>query len=216
MSFFSWEKFNALPVVGILRNFPAAQTDTLAARYADAGLTCLEVTMNTEGAAETIARLGETFAGRLNIGAGTVCTRQDLDKALGAGAAFIVTPILAGTVIKTCVRKGIPVFPGAYTPTEIYQAWSMGAHMIKVFPASGLGPAFIKEVLAPLDKLKLMPTGGVGLDNFEEYLRAGAAGLGIGSGLFPRDLVKEERWDELSGLFARFVAAFHRYKNTTI
>jgi 2-dehydro-3-deoxyphosphogluconate aldolase/(4S)-4-hydroxy-2-oxoglutarate aldolase len=213
MTPFSWEKFNTLPVVGILRNFPAAQTDALATHYADAGLTCLEVTMNTEGAADTIARLSDTFAGRLNIGAGTVCTRQDLDKALGAGAAFIVTPILAGAVIKTCVRKGIPVFPGAYTPTEIYQAWAMGADMVKVFPASGLGPAFIKEVLAPLDKLKLLPTGGVGLENMEEYLRAGAAGLGIGSGLFPKDLVNAGRWDELSALFNRFVNA---YKNTQL
>ena len=213
MNLFSWEKFNTLPIVGILRNFPAAQTDTLAARYADAGLTCLEITMNTEGAADTIARLGDAFAGRLNIGAGTVCTKQDLDKALGAGAAFIVTPVLTGTVIKACVRRGIPVFPGAYTPTEIYQAWAMGADMVKVFPASGLGPAFIKEVLAPLDKLKLMPTGGVGLDNFEEYLRAGAAGLGIGSGLFPKDLVNAGRWDELSALFKRFVEA---YKNTQL
>ena len=213
MTPFSWEKFNTLPVVGILRNFPAAQTDALATQYADAGLTCLEVTMNTEGAADTIARLSDAFAGRLNIGAGTVCTRQDLDKALGAGAAFIVTPVLAGTVIKTCVRRGIPVFPGAYTPTEIYQAWAMGADMVKVFPASGLGPAFIKEVLAPLDKLKLLPTGGVGLENMEEYLRAGAAGLGIGSGLFPKDLVNAGRWDELSALFKRFVNA---YKNTQL
>lgn len=213
MTPFSWEKFNTLPVVGILRNFPAAQTDALATHYADAGLTCLEVTMNTEGAADTIARLSDAFAGRLNIGAGTVCTRQDLDKALGAGAAFIVTPVLAGTVIKTCVRRGIPVFPGAYTPTEIYQAWAMGADMVKVFPASGLGPAFIKEVLAPLDKLKLLPTGGVGLENMEEYLRAGAAGLGIGSGLFPKDLVNAGRWDELSALFRRFVNA---YKNTQL
>ena len=213
MTPFSWEKFNTLPVVGILRNFPAAQTDALATHYADAGLTCLEVTMNTEGAADTIARLSDTFAGRLNIGAGTVCTRQDLDKALGAGAAFIITPVLAGTVIKTCVRRGIPVFPGAYTPTEIYQAWAMGADMVKVFPASGLGPAFIKEVLAPLDKLKLLPTGGVGLENMEEYLRAGAAGLGIGSGLFPKDLVNAGRWDELSALFKRFVNA---YKNTQL
>ena len=213
MTPFSWEKFNTLPVVGILRNFPAAQTDALATHYADAGLTCLEVTMNTEGAADTIARLSDTFAGRLNIGAGTVCTRQDLDKALGAGAAFIVTPVLAGTVIKTCVRRGIPVFPGAYTPTEIYQAWAMGADMVKVFPASGLGPAFIKEVLAPLDKLKLLPTGGVGLENMEEYLRAGAAGLGIGSGLFPKDLVNAGHWDELSALFKRFVNA---YKNTQL
>lgn len=211
MNLFSWEKFNALPIVGILRNFPAAQTDTLAARYADAGMTCLEITMNTEGATDTIARLSDTFAGRLNIGAGTVCTKKDLDKALGAGASFIVTPVLSGTVIKTCVRRGIPVFPGAYTPTEIYQAWALGADMIKVFPASGLGPTFIKEVLAPLDKLKLMPTGGVGLDNLEAYLRAGATGLGIGSGLFPKDLVNAGRWDELSALFKRFVDA---YKNT--
>src|SRR5690606_18081736 len=105
--------------------------------------------------------------------------------ALDAGAQFVVTPITDEEVISACVERDIPIFPGAYTPTEIYKAWSLGASMVKVFPASKLGPDYIKEVLAPLQQIHLMPTGGVGLENMEAFYKAGAKGFGIGSQLIP-------------------------------
>ena len=208
-SSFSWQKFDDIPVIGILRNFPRQQVEMLAALYYEAGLTTLEITMNSPEAAATLATLVKTFSGRLNIGAGTVCTRGDLDCALDAGAGFIVTPILDKGVIKACLKKKIPVFPGAYTPTEIYKAWSLGASMVKVFPATELGPGYIKEVLAPLNQLQLLPTGGIGLHNFRDFLRAGAKGVGMGSQLFPRELIGAGRWEELGTLFSDFVKGFH-------
>ncbi|GEO06086.1 2-dehydro-3-deoxy-phosphogluconate aldolase [Adhaeribacter aerolatus] len=202
---FSWDHFHKVPVIGIMRNMPPHQTEALADCYASAGLTTLEITMNSAGAAETITRLAQDYGDRLNIGAGTVCDLQDLDKALKAGASFIVTPILDEAVIRACVAAHIPVFPGAYTPTEIFKAWRLGASMVKVFPASKLGPEFIKELLAPLNYLKLLPTGGINLQNFREYFKAGAQGVGIGSGLFPAELIKHDRWDELKELYSQIV-----------
>jgi 2-dehydro-3-deoxyphosphogluconate aldolase/(4S)-4-hydroxy-2-oxoglutarate aldolase len=213
---FSWEKFNRIPVVGILRNVPAQQMEPLARNYLKAGLTTLEITMNSEGVVETIDTLIKSFGDELNIGAGTVCTLDDLNKALSAGAQFIVTPIINEDVIKECMINDIPVFAGAYTPTEIYKAWSLGASMVKVFPAGKLGPGYIRDVLAPLDSIKLMPTGGVTLDNFTEYLKAGAKGVGLGSQLIKKDLLLNEKWEELSMHMSAFVKKYEEFKNMKI
>nr|MCU0354404.1 bifunctional 4-hydroxy-2-oxoglutarate aldolase/2-dehydro-3-deoxy-phosphogluconate aldolase [Cytophagales bacterium] len=186
---FSWERFHAVPLVGIARGLPARQMDNLAAAYIAAGLTNLEVTLNTDGAADIIRRLAQQHGDSLNVGAGTVLTIKDLDIALAAGASFIVTPVL-----NEGVAQGVPVFPGAYTPTEIYRAWSLGADMVKVFPVGQLGPGYIREVLAPLNGLRLMPTGGVTLANCAAFFEAGAQALGLGGGLFPKHLLQAEDW----------------------
>jgi len=213
---FSQALFDQIPVVGILRNIPPLTVPVLARYYSEAGLTTLEVTMNSGEAATTITRLVQEFGGRLNIGAGTVCTPEDLETALAAGAQFIVTPILQEEVIRTCVQRQIPVFPGAYSPTEIYRAWHLGATMVKVFPATRLGAGYIREVLAPMDYLRLLPTGGITVDNFTDFLRAGAAGLGMGSQLFPRQLIEEGAWEALSALFKQMVTAYESYRDTTV
>lgn len=210
---FSKELFDKMPLVGILRGFPADQMEKMSKLYAEAGLTTLEITMNTAGAADTIASLLQAVEGRLNVGAGTVCNMEDLDRALGAGAQFIVSPIIDEAVIRKCVALNVPVFPGAYTPTEIYKAWSLGATMVKVFPAGKLGPDYIKEVLAPLNQIKMLPTGGISLDNMRAFIRAGAKGFGIGSALIPKALVENEEWEALSLHFKNFVDQYKRFLN---
>jgi 2-dehydro-3-deoxyphosphogluconate aldolase/(4S)-4-hydroxy-2-oxoglutarate aldolase len=207
-SSFSQDRFDKIPIIGILRNIPPEHIENLAKLYMQSGLTTLEVTMNSGNAPETIAHLVKNFGQQLNIGAGTVCSTADLQVALTAGAQFIVTPIIDEEVIKTCVAEQIPIFPGAYTPTEIYKAWSLGASMVKVFPATKLGPEFIKDVLAPLNKVKLLPTGGISLHNFTEFLRAGAKGVGIGSEIFPKNLIQNQEWDLLGTLFADFARQY--------
>src|ERR1700742_2889314 len=117
---FSANLFNKMPVIGILRNIPSQYMANIAQRYLWSGLTCLEVTMNSTNAGHDIANLVNLYGDDLNIGAGTVCTLNDLEKALKANAQFIVTPIVNEDVISACVAAGVPVFPGAYTPTEIY------------------------------------------------------------------------------------------------
>jgi 2-dehydro-3-deoxyphosphogluconate aldolase / (4S)-4-hydroxy-2-oxoglutarate aldolase len=205
---FSWQEFSKVPLVGIIRNLSIDEISKILPLYQTAGLTTIEITMNTPFAAEIIRNATEQYKGKLNVGAGTVCSVEDLKLALEAGAQFIVTPILNPEVVKLCVKSKIPVFPGAYTPTEIYQAWELGADMVKVYPATALGPDYIRDVKAPLNKIKLMPTGGISLNNIEAFMKAGADGLGIGGQLFDKQLIKNQDWDGLLEHFKQHVKYF--------
>jgi 2-dehydro-3-deoxyphosphogluconate aldolase/(4S)-4-hydroxy-2-oxoglutarate aldolase len=129
-----------------------------------------------------------------------------------AGAQFIVTPVINKKVIKSCVKKGIPVFPGGFSPTELYNAWSYGATMVKIYPATSLGEEYIKDLKAPLNKLKVLPTGGINLENMQDFLRAGADGLGIGSQLFDKQLIKNKDWAGLKSHFEKFVQKLTDYQ----
>lgn len=202
---FSWELFQKAPIVGIIRGLSADVVARILPVYREAGLTTIEITMNTLGAEAMIQRGLETSSEGLNIGAGTVCTKDDLDRALDAGAQFIVTPVVNKKVIKACVKRNVPIFPGAFTPSEIYNAWSLGASMVKVYPATSLGPDYIKDVKAPLNQLKLIPTGGISLDNIATYFKAGADGVGIGSHLFDKALIQQKNWSGLKDHFEQFV-----------
>lgn len=202
---FSWPLFAAAPIVGIIRNLSPMNVAALLPFYQAAGLTTIEITLNTPGAEAIIQDALSHYAEGLNIGAGTVCTLDDLDKALAAGAQFIVTPILDEAVIRACVARNVPIFPGAFTPSEIYKAWSLGASMVKVFPATSLGPGFMKDLKAPLPHIKLLPTGGVTLANLTDFLKAGVEGVGIGSHLFDQNLIKAKDWAGLEAHFRAFV-----------
>jgi 2-dehydro-3-deoxyphosphogluconate aldolase/(4S)-4-hydroxy-2-oxoglutarate aldolase len=202
---FSRELFEKAPLVGIIRNVSPDDIKRILPIYREVGLTTIEITMNTPGAPDSIRYAIENEGEGLNIGAGTVCTKDDLEIALEAGAQFIVTPIINKKVIKSCVKKGIPVFPGAFTPTEIYNAWTLGATMVKIYPATSLGPEYIKDLKAPMRQLKLLPTGGVGLENMAAFLKAGANGLGIGGQLFDKKLIQDKNWDGLKEHFRQFV-----------
>ena len=203
---FSWNGFSKVPIVGIIRNLSFDTIEKILPIYLSAGLTTIEITMNTQAAEEIIRFADDKYMGQLNVGAGTVCNTDELDLAIRAGSQFIVTPILDPDVVRTCVSKNIPVFPGAYTPTEIYQAWKLGASMVKVYPATSLGPEYIKDVKAPLNKIKLMPTGGINLDNIQTFIKAGADGLGIGSQLFDKTLIKDQNWEGLELHFKQYVS----------
>lgn len=206
---FSWELFAKAPVVGIIRGLKPDDIHHIMPVYREAGLTTIEITMNTDYAEAIIQNAVKYHSEGLNIGAGTVCTLEDLEKALAAGAQFIVTPVLEKKVIKACVKHGVPIFPGAFTPSEIYKAWSLGASMVKIYPATSLGPDYVKDLKAPLNQLKLMPTGGISLDNMAAYFKAGADGLGIGSHLFDKNLVQQKDWEGLKTHLQDFVQRMH-------
>ncbi|RIV22555.1 bifunctional 4-hydroxy-2-oxoglutarate aldolase/2-dehydro-3-deoxy-phosphogluconate aldolase [Fibrisoma montanum] len=202
---FSNDLFTQAPIVGIVRNLPADVIRQLLPVYREAGLTTIEITMNTPGAVDCIRQARQQYPNDLNIGAGTVCTPDDLEQALDAGAQFIVTPILDESVIRTCVDRGVPVFPGAFTPTEIYRAWTLGAPMVKVFPTTTLGPAYIKDLKGPLPQVRLLPTGGVSLSTIRQFFDAGATGVGVGSHLFDAALIKARDWNGLTIHFQEFL-----------
>jgi 2-dehydro-3-deoxyphosphogluconate aldolase/(4S)-4-hydroxy-2-oxoglutarate aldolase len=143
------------------------------------------------------------------IGAGTVLNLELLQRALAAGATFIVTPVVNVEVIEECVRRKIPVFPGAYSPTEIMRAWELGATMVKVFPAETLGPSYVKAIKAPLPQVKLMPTGGVDLKTLGAYKKAGADGFGVGGPLFDRARVEAGDWNWIETQCRAFVKAYN-------
>ena len=149
------DRFRRKPLMGILRGITTAQLAPTLESAISGGLEALEITMNTPGAAELIARARAIAGGELAIGAGTVLSRESLDTALAAGASFIVMPTLVPDVVGECVRRDVPVFPGALTPQEIHTAWQAGAAMVKVFPSKFFGPEYFREVKGPFDDVLL-------------------------------------------------------------
>lgn len=199
---FSWKKYDETPIIGILRGYPLEVIEELIPVYLKSGFYTLEITMNSPDVDNTIEVLTKKYP-ELNIGAGTVTRKEELIRAADAGAQFIVMPVLNDEVIALCVRNGIPVFPGAYTPTEINLAWQLGATAVKVFPASQLGPGYIRGVLAPLSDIRLLPTGGVSGDNIRSYFEAGAVGVGMGSSLFDKKMIEKKDWKALKEHFIK-------------
>ena len=200
--------FKKLPVVGILRFFKRAEVEKLVPASIEGGLCNVEVTMNTAGAEDLIRLTVDLMGAKGNVGAGTVTTLETLDRALKAGATFIVTPAVVPDVIQACVQRKIPVMPGAMTPTEILGAWRLGATMVKVFPADQLGPGHIKAVKAPFPEIPLMPTGGVTVETLPAFKKAGADAFGVGGPLFDPKQVAAGNWGWFREQAARFAQAY--------
>lgn len=208
---FSWERFFRIPVVGIVRNKSIEDIGHILPAFESAGFTTIEITMNTPQAAEMIRYSVKHYSRYLNIGAGTVCDVAELEVALEAGAQFIVMPVIEEEVIKICVQRNIPIFPGAYTPSEIYKAWKLGADLVKIFPATTLGAKYIAELRGPLNKIRLLPTGGIGLENCHDFFSAGATGVGVGSELFNNRLIEKKDWQGLKQHFETFARKVNDY-----
>jgi 2-dehydro-3-deoxyphosphogluconate aldolase/(4S)-4-hydroxy-2-oxoglutarate aldolase len=200
--------FRSMPIVGILRFFPRDQVEHLVPAVVDGGLVNLEVTLNSPGAADLIRLTRDLLGPRGNVGAGTVTSMQGLDLALEAGASFIVTPVVLPEVIRACVERGVPVMPGAMTPTEIFTAWNLGASLVKVFPADQLGPGHLRAVKAPFPEIRLMPTGGVTVETLPAFRDAGADAFGVGSPLFDPRQVAAGNWDWFRQRASRFCESF--------
>jgi len=153
------------------------------------GLDVVEFTMNTPGALDAISEAAHTFEDEVLVGAGTVLDPETARAAISAGATFIVSPTLSKATIETCHRFGVVAVPGTFTPTEILAAWECGADLVKVFPASVGGPAYIRDILGPLPQVRLVPTGRVTPTNAADFINAGAVAVGAGIG---HTLVTEE------------------------
>jgi len=200
--------FRKLPVVGILRFFKRAEVENLVPASVEGGLCNIEVTMNTAGAEDLIRLTADLVGGKGNVGAGTVTSVEILEKALRAGATFIVTPAVVPDVIRACVERKIPIMPGAMTPTEILTAWKLGATLVKVFPADQLGPGHIKALKAPFPEIPLMPTGGVTVETLPAFKKAGADAFGVGGPLFDPKQVAAGNWGWFREQAARFAQAY--------
>ncbi len=201
------ELFKELPLMGIVRGVSLDDTEELIEAVIGAGLGTIEITMNTPEAARMISKARDVAGGRIAVGAGTVLSKKDLDEALAAGATFIVTPVPDREVAVSCVERGIPVFPGALTPSEVLDAWDAGATMVKVFPCGLFGPKYIKELKGPFDKIKLMAVGGVRPDNVEEYFSCGADAVAFGASVFKKEWLEKKDFSSIGNLVAQFVKA---------
>jgi len=193
-------RFKELPLMGILRGVGKDEIEPVIEACLSAGLKTLEVTMNTPAAPALIKKCKEKAGGEMCVGAGTVLSRASMDAALEAGASFIVMPVYVEEVVKACAEKGVPVFPGALTPSEVHAAWGGGASMVKVFPASVFGPSYFKVLKGPLDDVKLMAVGGVRLSNISEFFSSGADAVAFGASVFKRDWIKKKDFASISSL----------------
>ncbi|MGF1459462.1 MAG: bifunctional 4-hydroxy-2-oxoglutarate aldolase/2-dehydro-3-deoxy-phosphogluconate aldolase [Leptolyngbyaceae cyanobacterium] len=159
------------------------------------GFRLIEVTWTSDRPAQLISQLRAQLPADCWVGVGTVLTDTDLTRAIAAGSQFCFTPHTDRALIDRCQTHGIPIIPGALTPTEIVAAWHCGAHSVKVFPCEAVGgPAYIRHLQGPLGHIPLIPTGGVTLETGPVYLKQGAIAVGIASSLFPRALVEKQDW----------------------
>jgi 2-dehydro-3-deoxyphosphogluconate aldolase/(4S)-4-hydroxy-2-oxoglutarate aldolase len=188
-----------VPVIGILRGVDGPFFKRLMAASFAAGLQAIEVTMNTEGAEEMIAANRPLVPEGKLLGAGTVRTRADAERALAAGAMFLVTPNLDAEVVECARSRKVPVIVGAMTPTEVHAAWKAGAAMVKVFPCGAVGgPRYIRELRGPFEEIPLVAVGGVSRDNVADYFAAGARAVGVSASLFGKAALAERDLDELT------------------
>jgi len=173
----------SLGVVAVIRLKEPDKLKAVIDALADGGIKALEITMTVPGAIDLIREIAPTLPDGFLIGAGTVLDAETAAAAVGAGAQFIVSPVCREAVIRATHKAGAAVMPGCFTPTEILNAWDAGADVVKVFPATSLGPQFFKDVRGPLPHVKMMPTGGVSLDNAGQWIAAGAVAVGVGTAL---------------------------------
>ena len=195
-----------LGVVAIIRTQDSSGVRGVVDALASGGVKALEVTMTVPRAIELIAEIAPTLPSDFLFGAGTVVDADTAHRAARAGAQFIVSPVLRPEVIKAAHEDGIPVMPGCFTPTEILTAWDLGADIVKVFPATSVGPSYLKDVRGPLPHVKLMPTGGVSIDNVGDWLKAGAVAVGVGSALLDAKAIAAKQFDVIEANARRMVA----------
>lgn len=174
------------------------------------GVLSIEVTLSTPKAISGIELLADRFGDRAIIGVGTVLDAATAADAIRAGSQFVVSPFTDARMIETVIRQGKIMIPGAYTPTEIVNAWSLGGDIIKVFPSTALGPQYFKDLLAPLPQLKLTPTGGVDLKNTGQWIKAGAVCVGVGSALVSKEALVKGDWAGVTAAAKAFVEAIQQ------
>lgn len=197
-------------IIAVVRAKTAAQVLPIAEALLAGGVVAIEITMTTPKAIEAIRKARQTLGDRALVGVGTVLDAPTCRAALDAGAEFIVTPICRTELVSIAHSAGRAIMMGAYTPTEAQLAHEAGADFVKIFPADTLGAGYIRSLRSPLPHLRLVPTGGVDVENVADFLQAGCAALGVGSFLVSSRILETSDWPALTQKAAQFVAAAHK------
>jgi 2-dehydro-3-deoxyphosphogluconate aldolase/(4S)-4-hydroxy-2-oxoglutarate aldolase len=184
--------------IAVIRLADAEKLGQVVEAIKKGGMKAIEITMTTPRALEIIAAMSKTRSADSLIGAGTVLDPETALQAIRAGADFIVSPITNFETINVCRKYDRFVAPGAFTPTEIVAAWEAGADVVKVFPATSVGPKYFKDLKGPLPQIRLMPTGGVSIENAREFIENGACCVAIGTALLDKKAIEAEDWDVLT------------------
>jgi 2-dehydro-3-deoxyphosphogluconate aldolase/(4S)-4-hydroxy-2-oxoglutarate aldolase len=198
-------RIEACGVVAVIRLQDGSRLRAVVDALAAGGITALEVTMTVPRAIELIGEIAPALPSGFLIGAGTVVDAETARAAVHAGARFIVGPVCRPAVIEAAHAAGAAAMPGCFSPTEILAAWDAGADVVKVFPATALGPAYFKDLRGPLPQVRLMPTGGVSLENAGEWIKAGAVAIGVGGALVDPKLVAAGNYDGITERAKRFI-----------
>jgi 2-dehydro-3-deoxyphosphogluconate aldolase/(4S)-4-hydroxy-2-oxoglutarate aldolase len=192
-------------VVAVIRLQDGSKLRAVVNALARGGITALEVTMTVPRAIELIAEIAPSLPPGFLLGAGTVVDPDTARAAVKAGARYIVSPVFRPAVVEAAHAAGAAAMPGCFSPTEILAAWDAGADVVKVFPATALGPAYFKDLKGPMPHVRLMPTGGVSLENAAEWVRAGAVAVGVGGALVDPKLVAAGDFAGITERARRFV-----------
>lgn len=201
-------------VVAVIRLQDSNKLRGVVDALAAGGVRALEVTMTVPGAIRLIEAIAPTLPGEFQLGAGTVLDTETARLAILAGARYIVAPVYRPEVVQLCHRYDVAAMPGCFTPTEILSAWETGADVVKVFPATALGPGYFKDVRGPLPQVKLMPTGGVSLENAGAWIKAGAVAIGVGTAMVDAKAVAAGDWATITAKAQSFVAAVAAARST--
>jgi 2-dehydro-3-deoxyphosphogluconate aldolase/(4S)-4-hydroxy-2-oxoglutarate aldolase len=199
------KNFRRLPLLGIVRGIEMDVIEPLVETAVSSGLQSIEITMNTEGAPKLIRKMSTVAGDALMVGAGTVLTMEELHRALEAGATFIVMPTLVAPIVDHCRSNNIPVFPGALTPSEIHNAWSCGATMVKVFPSTFFGPSYFKEIKGPFQDIELLACGGITPENVSSFLSSGASAVAFGGSVFKKEWLEKRKFNKIGNKIKAFV-----------
>ena len=194
-------------VVAVLRAKDSTQLFEAAVALEAGGVRAIEVTMTTPNALAVIAEVCKKLGEKVLVGVGTVLDAETARQAILAGAEFVVGPTLNPAVITLCRRYSKIVVPGAFTPTEILTAWECGADLVKLFPATAVGPKYIKDIKGPLPQIPIVPTGGVDVNNAGEFIKAGAAAVAAGTSLVDSKALAARDFASITAMAQRFVAA---------
>lgn len=215
-----WNKEKAMKLIYDTALIPIIRVESadIAFKVADAflrgGVNIIEVTMSVPGAIDVVKQLINNYGEKVLIGTGTVVDAKMAEAVIKAGSNFVVSPNYSQNLIETANRHSIPIIPGALTPTEIFNAYSMGADAVKVFPCGNVGGAeYLKAVRAPLPHIPLVPTGGVDLETAGPLLSAGAYALGVGSAITDKKAINEGRYEVISENVRRFLDIVKKYRS---